>query len=166
MATFDDAQRMERLYPDTFAAPGQTELDSVVVGSSVKVCVERERFWVAVTAVEGDTVTGRINNDLVHTAKHGLRDGDSVTLEKCHLYDVLDEERDQLLAATPFPHEEGEAMCQHIASEFHARGGKADPAVSAALVKEFYAWARLHPEISQQGVMVMQMRISHLSKSH
>lgn len=90
----------------------------------------------------------------------------SVTFEKRHIYDVLDEERDQLLAATPFPHEEGEAMCQRIASEFHARGGKADLAVSAALVKEFYAWTRLHQEISQQGVMVMQMRITHLSKSH
>lgn len=166
MATFEDAQRMERLYPDTFAAPDQTELDSVVVGSSVKVCVERERFWVAVTAVEGDSVTGRVSNDLVRTAVHGLRDGDSVTFEKRHIFGVHDEERDQQLAATPFPHEEGEAMCQHIAGEFRARGGKADPGVAAALVEEFYAWTRQHPEISQQGVMVMQMRITHLSLMH
>jgi hypothetical protein len=166
MATFEDAQRMQRLYPDTFAAPGQAELDSVEAGSYVKVCVEGERFWVAVTAVDGDSVTGHVSNDLQRTDVHGLRDGDDVTFEKCHIYDVQDDEADQRLAATPFPHEEGEAMCQHIASEFHAWGGKADPAVAAELVKEFYAWVAEHPEISPPGVMVMQMRISHLSQRH
>lgn len=166
MAIFTDAQAMSRLHPQTFDVPAPEILAAIRPGSLVKVCAEPERFWVEVLAVEGDGIMGRVSNDLVHTARHGLRDGDNVTFEKRHIYYVRDEELDQLLAATPFSNEEGEAMCQHIASEFHARGGKTDPAVTEALVKEFYAWVRLHPEISQQGVMVMQMRIMHLSRRH
>lgn len=166
MAIFTDAQAMSRLHPQTFDVPAPEILAAIRPGTFVKVCAEPERFWVEVVAVEGDGIMGRVSNDLVHTARHGLRDGDSVTFEKRHIFGVHDEERDQQLAATPFPHEEGEAMCQHIASEFRARGGKADPGVAAALVEKFYAWTRQHPEISQQGVMVMQMRITHLSLMH
>lgn len=166
MAIFTDAQAMSRLHPQTFDVPAPEILAAIRPGTFVKVCAEPERFWVEVVAVEGDGIMGRVSNDLVHTARHGLRDGDNVTFEKRHIYYVRDEELDQRLASTPFPHEEGEAMCQHIAGEFRARGGKADPGVAAALVEEFYAWTRQHPEISQQGVMVMQMRITHLSLMH
>lgn len=86
---FIDAQLMSVRYPDTFEAPTLDDLRLIEVGDYVKICArDKERFWVIVTGVEGEVVTGEVNNDLICTDVHGLRVGDTVVFEKRHVYQV------------------------------------------------------------------------------
>lgn len=84
-----DAQQMATEYPDTFEAPTETMLAQIKVGDAVKICANnKERFWVEVTAIDGKTLTGRIDNDLVFTDTHGLKYNDTVTFERRHIYQL------------------------------------------------------------------------------
>lgn len=63
---FVNAKEMNRLNPDTFSVPTDEELSLLKKGDFVKVCVDnKERFWVRVTEICGDEITGDVNNDLV-----------------------------------------------------------------------------------------------------
>jgi hypothetical protein len=86
---FTDAQAMATMYPATFEAPTTAELASIQPGSLVKICArEAERFWVQVTTRTGNHLSGRVDNDLVYTERHGLTLGDTVTFETRHVYAV------------------------------------------------------------------------------
>lgn len=72
---FEDAQGMRIQYPDTFEAPSKEDLDGLKVGDYVKVCIrvpnreegmpESERFWVEITKIKDDVITGKVSNDLL-----------------------------------------------------------------------------------------------------
>lgn len=90
MPVFEDAQRMQRKHPDTFAALAGDDMSGLVVGSFVKLCTGGERFWVEVTEIEHGGLRGRVNNDLVCTEAHGLNNGDSVEFQRRHIYSVYE----------------------------------------------------------------------------
>ena len=89
MVQFTDAQEMARQH-DFFQAPKVDDLKGVRIGSSVKVCAGRERFWVLVSKIEGDAITGIVDNDLV-CEEHGLKCRDEITFEKRHIYMIMPE---------------------------------------------------------------------------
>ena len=55
-------------------------------GLFCKVATGGEKFWVEVTSFENDVIKGNINNDLVMTSEHGLKDGDSIEFLPEHVY--------------------------------------------------------------------------------
>jgi len=84
---FVDAQEMARNHPNSFEVPDADELKGITTGAIVKVSCHDERFWVTVTSVEGDTITGTVDNDLVLDG-HGLSYGDTITFDKTNVYDI------------------------------------------------------------------------------
>jgi hypothetical protein len=85
---FTDAQEMKRIYPNTFEAPSEKQLSMVEIGDAVKVCAIRERFWVHVTAIDGNSLIGVIDNDLLFSEEHGLKYEDIVKFELRHIFSV------------------------------------------------------------------------------
>lgn len=82
---FIDAQQMHKNYPTTFSVPAKKELDNIQTGDNVKVCAYRERFWVKVTKVEGEKVTGIVANVLL---TQRLNFGDVIVFEKRNIYTI------------------------------------------------------------------------------
>lgn len=88
-ATFVDAQEMSKLHPDTFEAPSIEELETIKPNSIVKVCANnKERFWVIVQSVDGQKISGEVNNVLMRTATHGLMCGDIIQFDARHVYQI------------------------------------------------------------------------------
>lgn len=83
---FENAQELARQYPDTFWAPSAADLALIAPGVYVKVAAGCERFWVEVTNIEGDCITGVVRNDLVNTRRHGYRWNDVVTFHSDNVY--------------------------------------------------------------------------------
>lgn len=85
--TFVDAQEMGRKHPDTFEVPTNEELDAIKKGDSVKICDEEagERFWVTVDEIDGNKITGFVNNQLVSSDLHY---GDLISFETRHIYSI------------------------------------------------------------------------------
>jgi len=84
--TFVNAQEMRIKHPNTFEAPVKEELDAIKIGDSVKVCADnKERFWVTVTNVEGDIITGTVDNDLVDV---NLAYGEEINFKKSNVYSI------------------------------------------------------------------------------
>lgn len=92
-----DAQLMAIMHPETFEVPTHEELKAITVGDSVKVCATfnktrqttGERFWVDVTSVDGDIITGEVNNDLLFTDVHSLSCGDTIQCHIHHVYSII-----------------------------------------------------------------------------
>ncbi len=70
--------------------PNREELDNITKGSIVKISLCGERFWNIVDSVDGKMVTGKVNNDLLFTHIHGLRDGDQITFKLNEIIDIYD----------------------------------------------------------------------------
>ena len=87
MFDFVNAQQMARENPETFEAPSKTELDNIKPGQPVKVSLNKERFWVLVTKVDGDNITGTIDNNLL---RNNLKYGDIVTFTKDNVFAIMD----------------------------------------------------------------------------
>lgn len=88
--TFVDAQEMHRLHPLTFEAPLQDDLDKLKAGEFVKVCcANTERFWCIIQTIEGNEITATVDNNLFHSAEHGIHFGDTVKFEKRHIYQTI-----------------------------------------------------------------------------
>ncbi|MBK7362631.1 MAG: DUF2314 domain-containing protein [Micavibrio sp.] len=95
---FEDAQNMKRLYPATFEAPSEKELNNLNIKDFVKVCVrvpnreegmpESERFWVEITKIDGDTITGKVSNDLVYIK---LKHQELISFHKNNVYSYISE---------------------------------------------------------------------------
>jgi formylmethanofuran dehydrogenase subunit C len=86
MFKFINAQEMHKKHPDTFEAPTKEELNAITLNNSVKVCHNDERFWVTVTAINKDIVTGTIDNDLV--CRQPFKFGDEIKFKKHHIYSI------------------------------------------------------------------------------
>jgi hypothetical protein len=87
---FENAQKMAKLYPDTFIAPSEKDLNGIIGGSTVKVCIAGERFWVTVTEVWGNVIIGIVDNDLVGTFMHGYRLGSPISFKKENVYNIFE----------------------------------------------------------------------------
>lgn len=87
MHQFVNAQEMHEKNPDTFEAPTQKELDSIGINTSVKICHMNERFWVTITEVGKDTVTGVVDNELVQA--HPFKFGDTIQFKKHHICSIF-----------------------------------------------------------------------------
>lgn len=85
---FVNAQEMARNHPHTFGVPSKEELDSIKKGSSVKVSAGNERFWVTVDEVNGDELTGFVDNDLICSDEHGLEYGSPIAFKKENIYAI------------------------------------------------------------------------------
>lgn len=81
---------MHKLHPSTFEVPSSFELSLIKPGDFVKICVnEVERFWLHVTERTGDDITGRVDNDLIYTDKHGIKYNDILKVKTHHVYSVM-----------------------------------------------------------------------------
>lgn len=87
-----NAQLMKELHPDTFHAPSLEDLSKITVDSLVKIATlfGAERFWVKVTEVDGDSITGTVENDLLFTDRHGYKDGDTLSFCKHNVYNIYE----------------------------------------------------------------------------
>jgi hypothetical protein len=84
MHKFTNAQKMHEKHPDTFEVPSKEELNVITLGESVKISHENERFWVTVTGIDKNTITGTVDNDLF--CKHPFQLGDTISFKKHHIY--------------------------------------------------------------------------------
>jgi len=85
-----DAQAQALAHPDTFAAPSASALALLPRPGIdlVKVCDGMERFWVLVRSVDGDRVTGRVDNELVGGQAYANH-GSVISFEKRHIYRLM-----------------------------------------------------------------------------
>ncbi|GAL57844.1 hypothetical protein EV102420_08_03070 [Pseudescherichia vulneris NBRC 102420] len=81
---FMNAQRMARLHPETFLVYDYDELSLLKPGHLVKVCSNRERFWVVITNVEGKRFTGTVANNLVF---NDIAYGETVQFTMTNIFD-------------------------------------------------------------------------------
>ena len=82
-----DAKKLALLDP-TVQVPASEMLASALNrGWFVKVSAYKEKLWVCVEEVNGDTICGIVDNELAKTEYHGIRDGERVTF---HVDCVLD----------------------------------------------------------------------------
>lgn len=90
---FTDAQFMRIKNPDTFEAPNYEELNALKKGDFVKVCRSPERFWCEVLKIEGETIEGRVDNELIHGEELGFNYNDIINFEHRHIY-AIDQAKD------------------------------------------------------------------------
>jgi hypothetical protein len=83
-----DAQLMHRQNPKTFWAPDREILALIEKGDHVRISTGDERFWVQVEDIDGETVTGRVDNELLFTETHHLKLNDRVIFDKRCVYAV------------------------------------------------------------------------------
>ncbi|MDL1903834.1 hypothetical protein FBT69_03350 [Synechococcales cyanobacterium CNB] len=83
-----DAEAMAKIHPATFKVPSKEELNRLAIGSIVKVSDGRERFWVQLTAIDEPHLVGRIDNELLGLAGHGLTLDDQIYLRRCNIYSI------------------------------------------------------------------------------
>ena len=83
------AEDMARQHPDRFHRPPPVILKIIGVGDIVKVCDNRERFWVVVTHRKGNIITGEVNNHLIHSP---LKVGEKIRFHIDNVYDVYSKE--------------------------------------------------------------------------
>lgn len=81
---FTNAQRLSRMY-DTFEVPTYEELSKLKVNDGVKVCLNNERFWLLITAINGKTITGAVDNNLFF---NDLAAGDVVTVRFSNVFET------------------------------------------------------------------------------
>ncbi|MBM3618029.1 MAG: hypothetical protein FJX23_05720 [Alphaproteobacteria bacterium] len=86
---WEDAEQLAIQYPETFTRPGPKRLAALREGDLAKVCTCNERFWCEITAREGVHFTARVDNELQHTAEHGISLDDIVQFEERHIYQAL-----------------------------------------------------------------------------
>jgi len=85
-AEFDPDRELSNVTPLTRAQWARK------VGAERAANMDGERFWTVITAIDqGGTepvYTGTIDNDLIYSANHGLRYGDTVTFTRRHILQV------------------------------------------------------------------------------
>jgi len=92
MTDFIDAQAQAEKSPDTFSVYHLEDLRAFVGrGDFVKVCHSEERFWVKVTKVEKDVVTGLVSNDLIRAE---FDCGQQIKFELRHVFDYIAKEQE------------------------------------------------------------------------
>lgn len=86
---FRNAQEMAKSHAAGFSAPGLELVETLPIGSLVKVCAvlennRGERFWVRVTDKDGEVWTGNVANSLVYLK---VAYGDRVRFSPVNVYD-------------------------------------------------------------------------------
>ncbi len=91
---FIDVNHQKKFYPCSnrcdklISCPAKAPTGKVYKGYHVKVNVHGwEKFWVYITKVEGNKITGTVNNDMDLWYLHGLRYGDTIQFERRHIWD-------------------------------------------------------------------------------
>ncbi len=88
-----NAEHMRRTHPTTFSLPSQAKRLGLLVGDFAKIATGGERFWVEITQkIKRGVYVGRVDNDLIHTAAHGLSSGDFVNFAAVNIYDISKKE--------------------------------------------------------------------------
>jgi hypothetical protein len=97
--TFINGVARNREHPQTFQIPGKIEKKNLVVGDFVKVGIELpketkttprgERFWVQLTSVNGDSLMGQIDNELLIKDAIGYNYGDEISFTKAEVLDII-----------------------------------------------------------------------------
>jgi hypothetical protein len=82
-----NAAEMHRQYPDEFEVPSPDEIRALRKGDVVKVCNDRERFWVLIESRNGDVFAGRVDSMLLFGK---VRYGDRIEFHADNLYDIFD----------------------------------------------------------------------------
>jgi hypothetical protein len=81
-----NAWEKAKAHPDRFEVPHPSVLRNLRAGDFVKVCDDRERFWLQIVARRaGDIFLARVVNALLFS---DLELGDFVELHACNIYDV------------------------------------------------------------------------------
>lgn len=81
-----DAQQMSRTFPE-FWVPPSCDLSKLQAGDLVKVCNDRERFWVQIVSRRGSIFMGRIDNRLLYD---GPNLDDLIEFHECNIYEIHD----------------------------------------------------------------------------
>jgi len=81
-----NAKTMHKKHPHTFSIPSNEELKNISKGDYVKVSLKKERFWVLITKVIGNKLTGDIDNELIKTKMYKY--GDLIEFSKNNVYDI------------------------------------------------------------------------------
>ena len=95
---FVNAKERHRQAPDTFEIPSEKMLDDIMPGDAVQVILEEpdemgERFWLRVTDVTGEIVTGEVANHLLF---YDLAVGEEVKVVRDNIINVRKYYQDQL----------------------------------------------------------------------
>jgi len=69
------------------------DLELLKIGDCVKVSVGKagegsESFWVQIISMDGDTITGEVNNQLVYSAYHGYVNGETITFSFSNIFQI------------------------------------------------------------------------------
>ena len=141
--TFIDAMERNRQTPGTYPIPTDEQKRKIWKRDSVRIGVESsqdrlgnkqvfadESFWVGIQETQGTTLKGTIKTDPRFTAQHGLKHGDVVSFEQCHImeafiYDCPQcKHRDQI--GYDIPDDEltprmAKLLCPNCRAELHSR---------------------------------------------
>jgi hypothetical protein len=83
---FIDSVERSFIHPKTWRHPPTKILNQICVGMFVKVGVEGEaqgeRFWTKVLEIVGDELTVEVDQDMVFTVLHGIKDKDILKVNK------------------------------------------------------------------------------------
>ena len=83
---FINAQEMAKNHPHTFHAPSKKELAGIAEKDIVKISHNQERFWVIVTNIKGNIITGTVDNELIN--EHDFSYGNSIQFNKDNIYNI------------------------------------------------------------------------------
>lgn len=90
MFTLIDGIVRHAAYPDTFHIPNTTEVIALKPGQRVKLGFQEgkntERAWVEIKSIDGDRLTGVVDNDLV--LMETVKDGDEVSFGFKHVIGI------------------------------------------------------------------------------
>lgn len=82
-----EALAFEKAHPDSgYTAPTSQDLESLQLNEYVRVAMSSEMFFVLITAIDGDRITGIIDNHLANSAIHGYNYTDEIEFEKKHVF--------------------------------------------------------------------------------
>lgn len=80
---------------DTWWHPPEAELRRLKKGDTVKIGLvanreQGERFWAIIEEVDGDKLTVSVDNDLIFTEKHGIKDDDVLVIDRMtNIFNIL-----------------------------------------------------------------------------
>jgi len=88
MPDFVDAQAMHQSHPHSFHVPSEAQLEALGIGDFVKVSCNAEAFWVEVSVVNVNEVSGVISNPLVRP-QQPFNQGSTIHFRKINIYAIM-----------------------------------------------------------------------------
>ena len=84
---FTDAKEMASKYANFFR-PDDDELNRLIVGDLVKLCLNGERFWIEIIEVYDDYLEGRVIHELLIQLNDHIQVNEMVLFNKDNIYDI------------------------------------------------------------------------------